>query len=153
MSGVGGEGVMEALAAAGMSDDMLGEMRELAGKAGTAENFADLIFIGNCPKCGSEEVANCEETRTIEDVTVARCFQCGLFWCTECGNELSEDAAECPHWKICEACVQQDDCPYIVDSNECPKIAKWIEAAAQDRKGREPGWVPGEARDSDEADD
>ena len=127
--------IMGALEAAGLNEEMLGEMKELAKKAGTAEEFADMIFIGSCPKCGSDNVANCEETRGIEDETVARCFQCGLIWCAECGHELKAGEAECPHWNICAKCEQEEDCPHIMETSECPQIAQWVKSTTASRKG------------------
>jgi hypothetical protein len=142
---------MSALQAAGLTGEMLDEMKELARNAETAEEFADSIFIGNCPKCGSEEVANCEETSEIEDVTVARCFGCGLFWCSECGYEMKAGETECPHWKLCEACAEQEDCPYLMETDGCPKIAEWLEAAAKGPKGQE--GAPDDDRNPDGDDD
>lgn len=122
------------LTAAGVDENMLKEIRELAGKAGSAEEFANAIFIGDCPKCGSHNVGNCEETRGIEDVTVGRCFDCGLLWCAECGYELKKGDTGCPHWALCKDCVQQEDCPFVVDTTECPTVGKWMASVGLPRR-------------------
>ena len=133
------------LAAAGLTEDMLKEMRELAGEAKSADEFANMMFVGDCPKCGSKNVGNCEETRGIEDVTVGRCFDCGLMWCAECGYQLKKGETGCPHWAICKACPQDEDCPFVADTSGCPKVAGWMESVGLPG-GNEPD-EEGEKRD------
>jgi len=41
------------LTAAGVDENILKKISEHAGKAGSEEEFADAIFGGDCPKCGS----------------------------------------------------------------------------------------------------
>ena len=129
------------LAASGMDEDTMEGMRRLVDEVGSAEEFANAIFVGDCPKCGSRNVGNCEETRGIENVTVGRCFDCGLFWCTECGYELKKDDTNCPHWTVCEACGEEEACPFMADMTECPKVGEWMESV---------GLLRGEETDEDE---
>lgn len=110
---------------AGVDADLQEEMRQLAQDAGSADEFANSIFLGDCPKCGSKKVENCDEVKGIENVTVGHCLDCGLFWCSECGYHLKKGEKECPHWKVCGKCPDEDDCPYIVDATECEKVATW----------------------------
>jgi hypothetical protein len=65
----------------------------------TAEEFADRIFVGNCPKCNSEETGNCEADPEIGELLVGRCYQCGQLWCTECGRLLERDSPSCECWE------------------------------------------------------
>lgn len=73
---------------------MMAEMAECE----TAEEFADRIFIGPCPKCESEKTGNCEKDPEIENVVVGRCMQCGYLWCSLCGKPLEKPTDECPCW-------------------------------------------------------
>jgi hypothetical protein len=79
-----------------MPPDALDELREAFAHSGTAEEFADRIFVGDCPKCGSQDTGNCEADPEIEDLLVGRCYHCGQLWCTECRKLLSRDAPSCP---------------------------------------------------------
>jgi hypothetical protein len=65
----------------------------------TAEEFADRIFVGNCPKCNSEETGNCEADPEIGELLVGRCYKCGQHWCTECGRLLERDSPSCECWE------------------------------------------------------
>jgi len=42
-----------------MPPEALEELRAAFAKSETAEDFVDRIFVGDCPKCGSEETGNC----------------------------------------------------------------------------------------------
>lgn len=70
-------------------------------KANSAEEFAGLIMVGNCPECGSEKTRDGEGS-PIDDITIGLCLKCGYVWCLECYNKLTE--WPCPHWEICENC-------------------------------------------------
>src|SRR5262249_36648943 len=59
----------------------------------TAEEFADRILVGNCPKCDSRNTGNCENDPEISELLVGRCYDCGQFWCTECYRLLEPQAA------------------------------------------------------------
>jgi hypothetical protein len=65
----------------------------------TAEDFADRIFVGDCPKCGSEDTGNCEADPEFEELLVGRCYQCGQLWCTECRRLLEQDSPSCECWE------------------------------------------------------
>ncbi len=34
----------------------------------------------------------------------------------------------CPHWTACVDCKAEEDCPYVVDTTECPKVRKWMQS-------------------------
>ncbi len=78
-----------------MPPEAMDELRAAFDGSGTAEEFADRIFVGDCPKCGSTETGNCEADPEIEELLVGRCYQCGQLWCTECGRLLERDSP--PH--------------------------------------------------------
>ena len=65
----------------------------------TANDFADHIFVGDCPKCGSEHTGNCDADPEIEELLVGRCYQCGQLWCTECGRLLDRNSPSCECWE------------------------------------------------------
>jgi hypothetical protein len=87
--------------------DLLGQMppealKELGAafeNSETAEDFADRIFVGDCPKCGSEDTGNCDADPEIEELLVGRCYQCGQLWCTECRRLLERDSPSCECWE------------------------------------------------------
>jgi hypothetical protein len=83
---------------AGMPPDVLDELREAMEDCDTAEDFADQIFVGDCPKCGSRKTGNCEADPEIDCILAGRCYECGHLWCTECGRVLTSEAPECPCW-------------------------------------------------------
>jgi hypothetical protein len=78
--------------------EAMDELRAAFEGSGTAEEFADRIFVGDCPKCGSEETGDCEADPEIEELLVGRCYQCGQLWCTECGQLLERDSPSCECW-------------------------------------------------------
>ena len=78
--------------------EALEELRAAFEGSETAEEFADRIFVGDCPKCGSEETGNCEADPEIEDLLVGRRYRCGQLWCTECGQLLERDSPSCECW-------------------------------------------------------
>ena len=89
------------LALAGLSPDVIEELREAFEKSATGEEFVNRIMIGDCPACGSSATGDCENDPDIDDATIARCFECGQFWCPDCGelfqrNQL--DNHDCPAW-------------------------------------------------------
>jgi len=81
-----------------MPPDALAELMALAEDSESAEDFADRIFVGDCPECGSEDTGNCESDPEIGELLVGRCYQCGHLWCTECGKTMSLAAHQCPCW-------------------------------------------------------
>ncbi len=82
-----------------MPPEALDELRTAIEGSDTAEEFADRIFVGDCPKCGSEETGNCEADPEIGELLVGRCYQCGQLWCTECGQLLERNSPLCPCWE------------------------------------------------------
>lgn len=76
--------------------DTMAQLHELLGKSGTAEEFADRILVGDCPKCGSDQTGNCEHDPEIDNLLVGRCYACGQLFCTECESLLKVGATECP---------------------------------------------------------
>ncbi len=81
-----------------MTSEVFDEFRAALEKSKTADDFADRILVGNCPKCGSEETGNCESDPEIGELLVGRCYQCGQLWCTECERLLSRDKPSCECW-------------------------------------------------------
>lgn len=82
-----------------MPPEALEELRSAFENSDTAEGFADRIFVGDCPKCGSEDTGNCEADPEINDFLVGRCYHCGQLWCTECGRLLEPDSPSCDCWE------------------------------------------------------
>jgi hypothetical protein len=85
-----------------MPQDVLAELGKAMGESSTAEEFANLIMVGPCPKCGGEETGDCEEDPEINDLLVGRCYECGQLWCTECGKELTRKNPHCD-------CLDEDE--------------------------------------------
>ena len=81
-----------------MPPEALDELQAAFEGSGTAEEFADRIFVGDCPKCGSEDTGNCEADPEIGELLVGRCYQCGQLWCTECRRLLSRKTPSCECW-------------------------------------------------------
>ncbi len=84
---------------AGMPADVRDELLGAMGPAGSAEEFANAIFVGDCPKCGSSDVGCCDEDPEIDNPLVGRCLSCGHYWCTECRRALDPKKPECPCWE------------------------------------------------------
>jgi hypothetical protein len=82
-----------------MPPEALEELRSAFEDSDTAEDFADRIFVGDCPKCGSQDTGNCEADPEIRELLVGRCYQCGQLWCTECGELLKRDSLACECWE------------------------------------------------------
>lgn len=72
-------------------------LRQVAFDSNSAEEFANRLLVGNCPKCGSSNTGDCENDPEIDNLLVGRCFECGQHFCTECGKplKLPEPACEC----------------------------------------------------------
>ena len=119
-------------------DPLGGQVRGLDGKTKNAlhealkravaedmseEEFADSIFIGDCPSCGSSKITNCEDEAGIEDPTVGRCLDCRALWCSECGELFSKNQKACGHWQVCDRCEDGDDCAVLIE--ECELILAW----------------------------
>jgi hypothetical protein len=85
-----------------MPQDILAELGKAMSESATAEEFANFIMVGPCPKCGSEETGDCEADPEIEDLLVGRCYECGQLWCTECAKELTRKNPHCD-------CLDEDE--------------------------------------------
>ena len=90
--------------------EALEQLRDLAGKAETEEDFVSFIMIGPCPKCGNELTKDGMSASGNEedgDPTVGICPDCGHQWCAECGQPVAQDKP-CPHWDAWDAhCKEQ----------------------------------------------
>lgn len=94
-------------------------MAEMVQQYNTAEDFVAAVMMGQCPKCGSESVRDCEGVMGLDDTTVGMCLDCGQRWCLACGYLLRDQNDTCPHWAICEDCPtgQQGGC--TMDPSQC----------------------------------
>lgn len=81
-----------------MPPEAIDEIAEAFEDSETAEEFVNRIFVGECPRCGSEETGDCENDPEIGELLVGRCYQCGQLWCTECLRLLDRAKPECPCW-------------------------------------------------------
>lgn len=93
-SEAGADSALEA--AQGLPPSVQEYLHDAYHRSGTAEEFVNMIMVGNCPKCGSAHTGDCEEDPELEDPLVARCYDCGHYWCTECGRELDSRRPYCP---------------------------------------------------------
>src|SRR5262245_33079857 len=75
-----------------MPPDVLAEMGEAMRGSATAEEFANRILVGDCPRCGSDQTNHCEDDPEINELLVGRCYECGQLWCTECEKLLDRQA-------------------------------------------------------------
>ena len=82
-----------------MPPDVLAEMEETFRASGTAEEFANRILVGPCPRCKSDQTNHCEDDPEINELLVGRCYECGQLWCTECGQLLERKAPRCACWE------------------------------------------------------
>jgi hypothetical protein len=82
-----------------MPPEALAELQSAIEKSSTAEEFANRIFIGECPTCGSEDTGNCENDPDIGELVVGRCYECGQLWCTLCDRLLEPGQTTCPCWE------------------------------------------------------
>ena len=80
------------------SPEMIDELRAAAAESGTAEDFADRLLVGDCPKCGSAKTVNCEADPEIGELLMGRCYGCGHLWCTECGRPMKAGSLFCECW-------------------------------------------------------
>ena len=75
---------------------LLGELRHLAMAHDTAEGFVNALMVGECPKCGGQNVGDCELDPDYGSAFLGRCFTCGAVWCTECRRTLGKGEKHCP---------------------------------------------------------
>ena len=81
-----------------MPPEAAAELEKAILDSDTAEDFVNRIFVGSCPKCGSDNTGDCENDPEIDELLVGRCFDCGQLWCTECERLLDPKAAVCECW-------------------------------------------------------
>lgn len=83
-----------------MPPEAFAALRAAFESSDTAEDFANRIMEGDCPKCGSQETGDFGTDPEIgeEGILVGRCYRCGQLWCTECGRLLERDAPFCECW-------------------------------------------------------
>ncbi|MBI3410099.1 MAG: zinc ribbon domain-containing protein [Planctomycetes bacterium] len=95
-----GEGEMQFVAEflKQMPPDVAADFRQTLESSETADELINRIFVGNCPKCDSENTGDCEHDPDIVNLLVGRCYDCGQLWCTECEKLLDRTAPECPCW-------------------------------------------------------
>ena len=87
---------------ASMSPDLIDELRNAFENSATGEEFVNRIMVGDCPKCGSSNTADCEQDPEIDDACIARCLDCGQLWCPDCGELFQKGHAsdhDCPAWE------------------------------------------------------
>jgi hypothetical protein len=82
----------------GLPPDVFAEMQEMIDASSTAEEFANRIFVGPCPRCHSDQINHCQDDPEINELLVGRCYECGQHWCTECGQLLEQKAPRCACW-------------------------------------------------------
>jgi len=103
-----------------------GEFLDEALESMGEEEFLRVVFVGDCPACGSRKTVCCDEMEGIDDPTVGLCEDCKLMWCLECGMKLDNDG-QCGHWDVCEECPEErdeyEDCG--IEPWECPRILDW----------------------------
>lgn len=126
--------MLQMLKDAGLDEVAQEQLRKLAEETDSPDEFANALMLGDCPKCGSKKVEDCGEVEGVEDLTVGQCLDCGLRWCSECGYHLKKDELECPHWRVCKVCPDEEDCPHILDATECKKVVKWMKSAGVARR-------------------
>ena len=89
--------------------DTLAELQQMFDESETAEQFANRIMVGECPKCKSQNTGDCEDDPEINELLVGRCFDCGQLWCTECRRLLKPEAAFCECWEDDEDLDDDDE--------------------------------------------
>ena len=89
-----------------MDPSVASEIFDLAKQCDSADEFANLIMVGPCPKCDSENTGDCEDDPEIDDPTIGRCSDCGHLWCCDCDEEFDSAASaashDCPFWESLE---------------------------------------------------
>lgn len=96
------EGVAALNTLASMEPEVMSELRDVFEKSTSGEDFVNRIMVGDCPKCGSTNTADCENDPEIDDPCVARCFECRQLWCPDCGELFTDDKFvdhDCPAWE------------------------------------------------------
>ena len=91
-------------------------------------DVTDQFMVAPCPNCGSTNTRDCENT-SIGDPTVGFCLDCGCIGCLTCGAVFNDGETECPHWGICERCLEpKNNRGYCATPLwECSTIKHWKE--------------------------
>jgi hypothetical protein len=111
------------------------DLKEIVSRSKTAQEFIRRIAAEACPRCGSSQTEDCGDDPLIDDDAVGHCWDCDLFWCSECGEVLDAAASLCPHWAVCDECdADQDEHGCGVMTSECDTILEW----KRTRAGRPP---------------
>ena len=110
-----------------MPEETRNELMRLAEESDTEDEFVRAVFVGDCPRCDSEETAMPEGPDGEEDLTVGVCNACGYVWCLECDQELAP-GTPCGHWDICESCEELEDESGICGTSpgQCDIIQAWL---------------------------
>jgi hypothetical protein len=87
------EAVRDALSQ--MDEGTMAELQKAMAQAASAEEFANLIMVGPCPKCNSSDTGDCENDPEIDSILVGRCYQCGQLWCVECEQMFAKGQIAC----------------------------------------------------------
>ena len=86
-----------------MDPAMASELMNLAQQCDSADEFANMIMVGTCPKCESENTTDCEDDPGLENACFGRCKDCGQLWCCDCGDSFSSSVEasthDCPCWE------------------------------------------------------
>ena len=75
--------------------EALAEFCAALAQSNTAEDFANHILVGPCPRCGSDQTGNVEHDPDIDDISIGRCYECGQLWCCLCDKLLDPAAPFC----------------------------------------------------------
>jgi hypothetical protein len=73
-----------------MPPEVLAELGEAMSKSGSAEGFANLIMVGPCPSCGSEQSGDCDADPEINELLAGTV---PLGWCS---SSPSRRTSLCP---------------------------------------------------------
>ena len=108
-------------------EDARNELMRLAEESESEDEFVRAVFVGDCPRCESDQTGMPEGPDEEEDVTVGICKACGYVWCLECDSELASGAS-CGHWQICESCEQLEEESGLCNTSPdaCDVIQTWI---------------------------
>ena len=94
-----------------LTPDEQQSLRRLATQCDTAEEFANQLLVGSCPRCESLNTSDLSEDPEVEDICVARCYDCSYHWCLECGKEVDRDNPGC-------GCIEENEDEYAYNENE-----------------------------------
>ena len=81
-----------------MTPEMMAELHQAMIECSTREDFVNRVLLGECPTCGSSKTGDCEHDPEINEILVARCYDCGQLWCAECTELLDPKALFCECW-------------------------------------------------------